>query len=321
MLSDAYFLAAAAVLHLTLPVAAAVLPRAEPPTLLSPPAAHERSEIDIDVSSAHALHPEVPNRYRTVPLEPRHYAHYDPNRPTRPYDPSRPPPLSPSAEPPLDRDPDDPTTDPGLPSEYYAPPSRGELDGHSGRPPGLGGGRLWQRYPGALPDEPLQMLPAPTQTPRRTVDRQRATKILRDGVRAQDRKLGLDFPGASAIASVIRSAVRASDAPFDCTGSFAVTVNAQGRVTQVGLNGYTGGSASTWQAVQKAVKAQLAGRAFPLKSTFAKGAMVSVTVRSQVKMPGGGTGRNGATLSFDVTDVNARPTRVVSVGFSARPVE
>ncbi len=321
MLSDVHFLAAAAVLHLTLPVAAVIAPTPDLTRFLAARPATQRSEIDIDVSMTHALRPEVPSRYRSLPLGPQHYAHYDPDRPTRPYDPNRPPPLSPSAEPPLDHHPDDPTADPALPSEYYAPPSMGEIDGTHGMPPGLGSQRLWQRYPGALPDEPLTMLPAPTKTPRRTVDHKQASKVLRDGIRAKDRKLGLDFPGGSAIASVIRDAVRASDAPFDCSSSFVVTVNAQGRVTKVSLNGFTGGSASTWQAVQKSVKAQLAGRAFPLKSSYAKGAMVAVTVRSQVKMPGGGTGRDGATFSFDVADVAARPTRVVSVGFSARPIE
>jgi len=271
------------------------------------------------------VRPEVPSHQRMLPMGPRHYAHYDPDRPTRPYDPSRLP-LSPSAEPPIDpldplpEDPTDPS-DPDMPSEYYQPPSLDELNGATGMPPGMGGQRLWQRYPGALPDDPMQMLPAPTQAPKRKVDRKRATKVLRDGMRSKDRKLGLDFPGASAIASVIRGAVRASDAPFDCSGSFSVAVGPSGRVTRVVLNGYQGGTASTWQAVQKSVKAQLAGRTFALKTAYAKGAIVGVTVRSQMKMPGGGTGRDGATLSFDVTDVKARPTRVVSVGVSARPVE
>jgi len=311
---------AAAVLHLTLPVAAAIVPESDLGRRLSARAASEPSEIDIDVAFTGALRPEVPDQ-RTLPIGARRYAHYDPHRPTRPYDPTRPLPLSPSAEPPIEPHPDDPSADPSMPSEYYQPPSLDELNGTSGLPPGMGGKRLWQRYPGALPDDPLQMLPAPTQAPKRKVDHQKATKLLRDGMRHKDRKLGLDFPGASAIASVIRGAVRASDAPFDCSGSFSVAVGPSGRVTRVVLNGYQGGTSSTWQAVQKSVKAQLAGRTFALKTAYAKGALVGVTVRSQMKMPGGGTGRSGATLSFDVTDVKARPTRVVSVGVSARPVD
>ncbi len=310
-------------LHLTLPVAAAIVPQADPGRLLSATTASEPSEIDIDVAFTGALRPEVRDE-RSLPIGARRYAHYDPNRPTRPYDPTRPPPLSPSAQPPIEPHPDDPidpSADPSMPSEYYQPPSLDELGGNSDLPPGMGGQRLWQRYPGALPDDPMEMLPAPTQAPKRKVDRTAATKMLRDGMRHKDRKLGLDFPGASAIASVIRSAVRASDAPFDCSGSFSVAVGPSGRVSRVVLNGFQGGAASTWQAVRKSVKAQLAGRTFALKTAYAKGAIVGVTVRSQMKMPGGGTGRDGATLSFDVTDVKARPTRVVSVGVSARPVE
>jgi len=89
----------------------------------------------------------------------------------------------------------------------------------------------------------------------------------------------------------------------------------------VGIGGYAGGDANTWQAVLASAKAQLASATLPMKSAFAKGALVGVNVRSALKMPGGGTSRDGATISFDVSDVGATPTRVVTAAVSARPIE
>jgi len=186
--------------------------------------------------------------------------------------------------------------------------------------PGLPGqGPVW-KVPGVLPDRGRRAA-APTKAPKRKYDKRAATKIIQRGVRKKDSKLGLDFPAASAIAATLRNAVRAADTPYQCSASFSVMVNRSGKVTAVNLNGFTGGNSSTWQHVRKTALAALKSRTFPLKSGFPKGAHVAVSVRSQKKMPGGGTGRKGATLSFDVTDIGAKPTRVVTVGFSATPVK
>jgi len=84
---------------------------------------------------------------------------------------------------------------------------------------------------------------------------------------------------------------------------------------------FSGGESSVWQAIAKSAQARLAGRTLPMKSSFAKGAMVAVQVRSDQKRPGGGTSRDGATFSFDVTDIDSRPVRVVTSSASATPVK
>jgi hypothetical protein len=74
--------------------------------------------------------------------------------------------------------------------------------------------------------------------------------------------------------------------------------------------------------VRSDAKAQLAGRTFMLKSAFKKGATLSVNVSARMTTPtGGGTTRDGATVSFDVTNIGAKPRRSVVVAVAAIPVE
>jgi len=319
---DWHFMLAAAALHLALPVAAAIAPEHSLPHFIMATTARQAVEIDVDVSmlAPSQLDRAVTDRAlptatdRRLAYNPRHTQDSDLPRPPRPDDTSHP--TAGPPEPILDA-PDD--ADSQTDNDYYRPPSRTDIDA-AGRD-GVGYPPFWSSHPGALPDHPLQVLPAPTAAPRRRYDPERGTKVLRDGVRGHDRTLALDFPGATAIAAVLRDAVRASDAPFECSGRFGVTVNAAGRVSAIDLASYSGGDPKTWQAVRKSARAQLAGRVFPLKSSFARGAMVAVAVVSRMKMPGGGTGRDGATLRFDVSDIKARPTRVVSVSVHAQPIE
>ncbi len=320
------FLFAAGVLHLVaVPGAAAIAPVPEPARFVYA-AARNRSEIDIDLDSA-ILPPRSSQLDRTMPLGPApHPRPRDPNRPVAPIDPSRPAADTdhPNVEPPPDPG-DILLANPDAPGdvfdEYHRPPAPGELYGPG--VPGMGdSGPIWQHYPGVIPyDDGSNALPAPTSTPQRTYDNRAATKAIQDAMRANDRKLGLDFPGRGPIRAAFVSALYSSDAPYECSGSFSLLVNGRGKVTRVSLGSYSGGDANTWQAVLKNAKAQLASATLPMKSAFAKGALVGVTVRSQVKMPGGGTARDGITFSFDVSDLGARETRVVSAAVSVRPIE
>ncbi len=331
-LTDQKFLVAAFVLHLALPVAAAVAPEPRWPRATEAPPPQPSSEIDVDTSALPDLpatdapreteaDPETPeaamrerrpstDRGREESDEPPPSSGGD-DGPAEPHEPEA---VARGA----DTSPDSfPSPEPGTAIDPMSrPPSQYEVGGPGLGVPGLGGLPF-----GTLPPEATGRNPAPTETNRRTHEPEAARRAIDRGMRVKDAQLGLDFPGASAIGAVLRDAVRGSDAPFDCQGSFSVTVNPAGRVTAVSLGSFTGGDPGTWQSIRKQALAQLKSRVFEMKSSFARGAMVGVTIRSEHKMPGGGVSRQGASFSFDVADVGAKPVRVVSMSFSARPVE
>lgn len=321
-LDELRFLIAASVLHTAIPVAAEMAPERDfLGWLLAAQARDAPAEIDVDVldypqdmrepdSALPYAHPDA------IAFRERRDLRRDLQMP-----PATTPTADPESEPPPGVDPG-PTlmsTEPG-PSEYSMPPSRAEIDGPgSALPPGVGGPELWRRYPGAIPS-PDRGLPAPTTTPRRKHDPERATRLIQDGQRSHDRALGLDFPGGATVKRVVQNAVLGSEVPFPSGAAFSIAVNKQGRVTAVNLTGHSGGTSADWGAVRKNVMAQLASTTFALKSSFAKGATLSVNVNAAMKTVGGGTSRDGATVSFDVTDIGARPKRYVAVTVAAVPV-
>jgi hypothetical protein len=205
-------------------------------------------------------------------------------------------------------------------------------DGSLGNAPGPG--EVWG-IPGADPDLPIWAYPgapgittdggdgpaAPTRTKKRKYDPDAATKAVADGVRKNDRKLGLDFPGRGPIRSAFVSATYSSDAPYECQAVFGVAVNPKGKVTSVKYVTHTGGSAGTWRKVGKTAFGALKSAKLVMKSAFKKGATVSVVITSKKKTPGGGASRDGATINFDVTDVGAKATRVVSASVQPTPVK
>ena len=323
MHADAKFLLAATALHLiAIPGVAAVAPRWVPSGWVS---ARQITPYEIDVDVDSALLPTAPEqdapRFRDRP--PSQTAPHHPTSTSRRPD-EQPLALRPTntSEPRVD--PDDlllanPDAE-GATDEYLRPPTAEELYGPPGRP-GIGpGGEVW-RQPGVIPDAPSTALPAPTKAPERQYDRQAATKVLQDGVRSKDRKLGLDFPGRGPIRSAFVSAVYSSDAPYTCSAGFSLTVNRSGKVTDVTLIGFSGGSAATWKTVTKTARGALAGATLPMKSGFAKGAVVGVKVSSQVRTPAGGTSREGLTINFDPSDIGAKATRLVSAFVNPQPIQ
>jgi hypothetical protein len=327
-LKDTPFLIAASVLHLAVPVGAAIAPSGELAKAVYARATMSVTEIEVDVDllrESRKFEAVTPPERRIPSEAPR------PNEPQRKPTPGRVyqvPTADPHAPPPediLEASPESPQIDdmPSMPdapppaNEYDAPPAA-DMPGVPGIP-GLGGQPIYA-MPGMMPDSGPR-LPAPTQAPRRTLARDQGEKAVRGAIRAKDRRLGLDLPAASAIAAVVVSAVRASDAPHVSRGSFSIVLGGNGRVRSVSLAGFTGGTAATWQAVRAAIQARLASRTYPMRSNYAKGAMISVTANSQVKMPGGGTSRSGLTMSFDVTDAAAKPVRVVSRSVGVRAIE
>ncbi len=325
-LGDARFLLAALAFHaIALPVAAAIAPEAAPSRWFVAGQA-EPYEYDVDLDSA--LLPPEPEE-RLLPIGPPQHvigAHRE-RVPRAPYDPNVLPPDStshPDAEPPphdpgevLTAEPDAP----GVTDEYLRPPSAGELYGPPGLPALGGGNELWRHYPGALPDSTATALPAPTKAPTRQYDKKAATKVLQDGVREKERKLGLDFPGRGPIRSAFVTAVYSSDAPFVCEASFSVSVDKSGKVTGISLLGFSGGDSATWNGVVKIAKGALASAKLPMKSAFEKGAIVGVTVRSIERTPTGGVERDGLKINFDPSDIGAKATRVVTAHVNPQPVQ
>ncbi|MEZ4443504.1 MAG: hypothetical protein R3B72_30815 [Polyangiaceae bacterium] len=329
-IGESKFLIGATVFHLVaLPGAAAMAPAPSRPgmaVMVGP------SEISVDVDSA--LLPPDPEQPvpRDVPLGPGDpLAYADPDAvAVRNYDPTRP--IRPGATPRDDVEPD--TTAPYDPGEVItAPEGKGEAEDEYSRPPTMGelhslpglgrpGEPGWYPVPGALPPgAPIDDTPAPTRAPKRRIDKEVATTVIQDGVRNQEKKLGLDFPGRGPIRNAFVSAVYSSDAPYISSANFAVSVSGSGKITAVSLLGFSGGSASTWKAVEQSAKAQLASAKLPMKSAFKKGANVSVSVKSTKNTPGGGVSREGATVSFDVTDIGARETRQVTAFVNPQPVK
>ncbi len=314
------FVASAFILHLALPVGAAIAP--EPSWLHAPRvSAKAPTEIDVDVSQLPTEHPPEAHSDDTAAGEQR--TAMNDRRPEGPRGHATPPKNDDAIEPPeqvvngANDSPDSfPSPEPGAkPDPFHTPPSMYEVPGANGP------GQFGMLPPGVLPPDHSGPTAAPTKTSKRTYDHDAARRAVDKGMRSKDAQLGLDFPAASAIAAVLRESVRASDAPYECSGSFSVTVSAAGKVTAVGLGGFSGGDSGTWQSIRKSALAQLSSRVFEMKSSFAKGAMVGVSIKSEQKMPGGGVGRQGATFSFDVADVGAKPIRVVSMSFSAKPIE
>jgi ribosomal protein S8E len=204
-------------------------------------------------------------------------------------------------------------------SDWTAPPGEGWL------PPGLG------------PLGPVYLTPeflaqskagpaAPTRAPEaKKVDRGVAKKILDATLRGEDKKLGLDLPAAGTVASLFRAAVLASDAPATARAQFQVALGPGGVVKSVKVLSASAGKESSWQTIAATVKAQLASQKLALTGRYAKGAVIVVDVKSKMQMPSGAEVDAGIELSltqkFDLSDIGAKPKRVVSTSHSASPVE
>lgn len=314
------FLVAATVLHLAVPVAA----KMAPPRLWARPllAGHLRpTEVFVDV----AIEPVPVSWPREFPpdafplRDPRRLAHAVVPRDHSPLDPPLDPTSNPLIEPPMyDAPSPEGYTEPPNPYDYGGPPV---YDSPGGSWTWPGGGRSWALTPGGMPVGPSTD-PAPTRTERRRpVDRDIAGKVISRAILHKDRTLGLDLPAAAAIASVVGSAVRGAETPTDCVARVAVTLGGDGRVQSVKVLSYSGGSGGVWRQVEQSAKAQLAARTFAMKSAFSKGAIVTVTARSSMRMPAGSGGRKGLTLTFDPSNIGARASRQVTTGVSVQALK
>ncbi|MBK8940081.1 MAG: hypothetical protein IPM79_21285 [Polyangiaceae bacterium] len=254
-----------------------------------------------------------------------------PPDPTQPPDPtSRPkgvPSESPGAAEPSSGGPLVTATGPSAPDEGWSVPGG---EGPAGFGPGFGGpgstGTGVSGLAASIAVNNAAAPAAPTEAPKAAkVDRDAANRVIKDELRKKDKNLGLDLPAAGTIASLIKSAVQASEAPGDSRATFTVALGPGGKVTSVTVGAFSGGGAATWQAVANQVKAALASRKLNLTEDYKKGAIVVVNASSKMQMPSGAEPGAGIKLSltqtFDVADIGASPVRVVKVSFSSKPVE
>jgi hypothetical protein len=198
-------------------------------------------------------------------------------------------------------------------------------EGEGWQPPGVGQNGPIYNDP-SLFEMPQTGPAAPKKAPKgRKVDRNVANRVLKDKLREEDKKLGLDFPAGGTIASIFKAAVQGSDTPAEASASFAVALGPGGKVKSVTFLSASAGNESQWKAIAASVKGALASQKLAMNGDYAKGANVSVRVLSKMTMPSGAKPGAGLELSltqkFDVADIGARPVRVVSASASATPVQ
>jgi hypothetical protein len=160
------------------------------------------------------------------------------------------------------------------------------------------------------------------------VDRNIAGKVVSEVMREKDRGLGLDLPGAGTIGSVIAEVVRGSATPDVAKATFEVRIAPGGKVASVRV--VRSSAAGDWSGVASAISARLASRQFTLPTAYAQGAVVMVEAVSKVQYPDGtagggpsfhkGSAQGGNPgMTFDTSNIGARPKRVVGTSVSARP--
>jgi len=319
----ARFLIAAALLHAGIPVVARLAPQA--PRLLVARSSRPYMEIEVQVDPAtlrqpparRAVEPDesAPDRAR----EDLRQAARERRRDERDL------PL------PTQEHTQAPAGDPAVQAEPAPPAPTAPVDEYGGPPapesvavaPGIGGAPVWQ-IPGMLPEQGPPP-PAPTVAPRRAdtpVDK--AGELLREAMRASDKSRGLDLPAAGTVASAVLEAVRGADTPATARTTFEVLLSGSGQVLSARMVSTTAGAADLWARVASAAVARLAGRKLGMTSAFTKGARVYVSVVSSVRMPSGATSgvqQQGAGIGFDLSDIGANASRVMSSSFKVVAVD
>jgi hypothetical protein len=318
------FLAVAALLHAALPVMAHVIPRAEAPLFARsfrgetqieievaplPPMPDMEARVDPARSAVRDRTAEVRPEARSAVRDPYASVEVSPS-------PSASPTSSPEAQPAPTGQPAGDTFDP-------LPPETGAQG--LAVVPGLGGGQPAWALPGVLPEGPRPTAAPTAPPPPRQVDSDIAGNVLRKMQGEKDKALGLDLPAAGTVASAIGTAVRGGDTPNEGKATFEVRLGPNGQVLGVRVVSSSAGPAAAWERAARAAALRLAGRTLTMSSAFAAGATVYVNVSSAMLMPDGsktgGIRPQGAGASFDVSNLGARPSRIVKTSFRVVPVK
>lgn len=318
------FMVVAAGVHLLIPVGARIAPQWN--SLLMAQSTGIAQRMLIEIEPLIEL-PTLP-REEPKPDQPRETATNEIVRPRTNVDPTAP--VSTTTEPtpalPPDVFPPTPTGSSQPPDEYGSLPPIGSDPGGI---PGLNTGPLWA-IPGVVP-ETGRPKPAPTTiaAPPPT-DPKLAGRVISDVVREKDHGLGLDLPGAGTILTIAKEAVRSSNTPEFARATFEVRIAPGGAVASVRVVRSTAGVLGDWNAVAADIRGRLTGRSFTLPTAYAAGAIVTVDIISQLQMPdgtvsgrpkiaGGGSDSVGGSMTFDASNIAARPKRHVGGSVSARP--
>ena len=219
------------------------------------------------------------------------------------------------------------------PDDWSGPPAGGP-DGV--RVPGLDGKPVWA-IPGAV-DVPQRAASAPAPTTPgapRPVDKDIAGKLLRGELAAKDKALGLDLPAAGTVAAALASAVRTTATPSTGRASYEVRLGPAGQVLSVRMVSASGGGDDAWAEAGRMAAGNLARKKLVMSGAFAGGAVIMVDVASHLQLPAGGGSKSGAPavkpgpppgtagggFTFDLSNVGAHPTRVVTSSFRTMPVK
>ncbi len=318
------FTMAAVGVHLLIPVGARVAPRWDTLQMARSTGLAQRMLIEIEPLIEIPTLPNPEDPKRDLPRDP---VTNEIVRPRTNVDPNAPPTANPeSTVVPPDGLPPVAAASGAPPDEYGGLPPTGPDPGGI---PGLGTGPLWA-IPGVVP-EAGRPKPAPTTIAAAPpTDPKLAGRIISDVVREKDRGLGLDLPGAGTILSITKEAVRSSNTPEFAKATFEVRIAPGGAVTNVKVLRSSAGVLGDWNAVAADVRGRLAGRSFTLPEAYAAGAIVTVEIVSQLQLPdgsasgrptvGAGAGNNvGGSVTFDASNIGARPKRHVGGSVSARP--
>jgi hypothetical protein len=316
------FIAVAVGVHLFIPVGARIAPRWD--TLLTARSTGIAQRMLIEIEPLPEI--EIPNVPQELPRPDQQRVTTNDLRPRTNVDPNAPP--TPSTEATTIMPPD--VEPPPLVASGAPPDEYGSLPPPGGPGvPGIGTGPLWA-IPGVVP-EATTPKPAPTTIAAAPpTDPKLAGRLISDVVREKDKLLGLDFPGAGTVASVVSEAVRGSNTPDVSRATFEVRIGPSGQVTSVKVIRSSAGVMGDWAAVASAVQGRLSGRSFTLPGAFASGAIITVEVNSDLRYPDGSTsGRPGVSagggdsiggsVNFDASNIGARPKRQVRAYPSARP--
>jgi hypothetical protein len=325
-LLEVRFLALAALLHVAIPVMASVATSLDQPFYARSSGIFRRSTIEIETLPMPSMERDRPIEHDpSVPssTEPEELSEIDPRR--------RRVPKGAVIEPgPVEPGPVEPgPVVTGPPTSEYDTPA--EREPGTGLPPGIG--RPVWTIPGAIAEGPPPA-PAPTvAAPAPTVPRDIAGRVMGKAMRENDQKLGLDFPAGNTVASIVADAIRASSTPGTAKATFEVRLGPGGRLISVRLMNSTAGTAAEWAQVASFVTSRLSGREFHMPVAYAAGAIVIIGAVSQMQMPDGSAtggpslgrdgphGSVGGSMSFDVSNLGARPKRIVKASASSRPAK
>jgi hypothetical protein len=139
----------------------------------------------------------------------------------------------------------------------------------------------------------------------------RVQHALTDPLHARDLELGL--MGDGPVLTALKDTTRAVPSPLAGHAIFAVTIDAAGTVLRIGVES-SSGDRTAWDEIARDSTAALSQRKLRVPAG-SKGLALRIAVDSSMQLPSGaahGVSVEGLGGRFDVSDIGARPQRVVA---------